>query len=125
MGTIKERLLIFIRSQEISVSEFERRITAGNGYVTHLKGDIKPERLQEISMKFPQLNLNWLLYDEGKMLQNPENFASDHDGVYESIQVKGKSAKELREIVKTQQEIIGRLQEIIKNYQTLVDKLNL
>ena len=76
-------------------------------------------------MKFPQLNLNWLLYDEGKMLQNPENFASDHDGVYESVQVKGKSAKELREIVKTQQEIIGRLQEIIKNYQTLVDKLNL
>ncbi len=124
---IKERILLFIKSNGISISEFERRIGAGNGYVNRLKSEIKPDRLLQISKKFSMLNMEWLLYGEGEMLRKEgELTATENTPEYTPSSwgnLRGKSMKELRDIIKVQQNIIEDLNRAIDNYNKII-KIN-
>lgn len=65
--SVKERLKIFIASEGLSVSDFEKSIDAGNGYVNNISKSIGVDKLEKISKKYPYLNIEWLLVDVGEM----------------------------------------------------------
>ena len=125
--TISERLRLFIKSENLSVCEFERMISAGNGYVSRIKSGIKPGRLETISLKFPHLNLQWLLHGEGEMLQNPQ--VREHPAIYESLPVQrkrpdDKSTENLKHIIRALEQDIGHQQQTIDYYRKLVSDLS-
>jgi len=70
MGTtIKERTLEFIKYKNISVKEFETRCGLSNGYVANMRKGYSAEKLKDVLSAYPELNRDWLLHNEGKMIK--------------------------------------------------------
>ncbi len=65
---LKDRLVEFIRYNNMSIREFERHCGFSNGVVGALKDSLTEGRRKAIVEKFPTLNLYWLLTGEGEML---------------------------------------------------------
>lgn len=65
---VRERLKEYIKYSGITTTEFERTIGASNGYVTSISKGIGAKFSREISKRYPDLNLDWLLSGEGDML---------------------------------------------------------
>ena len=66
--SVKERLKQFIDTLNISEREFCRRIGVSSSYVMSIKKSIQPDKMQAISIHFPELNPLWLLLGQGEML---------------------------------------------------------
>ena len=67
--TIKERTIEFIKYKKISVKEFEIRCGLSNGYVANMRKGYSAEKLKDVLLAYPELNRDWLLYNEGEMLK--------------------------------------------------------
>ena len=72
MESVKERLIFFLNNVKVSKSEFGRRIGVSSAFVTSIRKSIQPDKLQSISLAFPELNIQWLLTGEGEMLKRNE-----------------------------------------------------
>ena len=78
--TVKQRLVRFINSKQMSVREFERSISVSNGYVKGISKCLGVEILRRITDIYPTLNEEWLLYGEGDMLNEPLGNVNVADG---------------------------------------------
>ena len=70
-----ERIERFIEYKKLSVSGFEKSISASNGVIRHaiLKNtDIYSRFLVKILDNYPELSADWLLREEGEMLRDNE-----------------------------------------------------
>lgn len=67
--TIRERIIFFCSSVGITKAEFERRAGLSNGYINSVKRSVG-SKLDPILEAFPELNKNWLLFEEGEMLKS-------------------------------------------------------
>lgn len=67
--TVKQRLIKFLKYKRISKSEFEKQCGMANGYVNSINKGFGSEKLKSITLNFPDLNRDWLLYGEGEMLK--------------------------------------------------------
>jgi hypothetical protein len=47
----------------------EKAIGVSNAYVTSIRKSIDKDKIQSIALKFPDLNIDWLLYGKGEMLK--------------------------------------------------------
>ncbi len=83
MQTIKDRVLEFIKAEEISVKRFETTASLSNGAVSKMGDNTRRKILDKIVSAYPQLNMNWLLTGEGEMYANnePKPEISYTDGV--------------------------------------------
>ena len=72
MSNVKERILRFIQSSNISTAEFERSIGVSGGYVSNISKSIQPDKLEIISNIYPSLNIEWLLIGRGSMLKSEQ-----------------------------------------------------
>lgn len=70
-SSVKERTIEFVKSQEITMKEFETRCGLSTGYVTSMRKGYGADKLNNVLKAFPQLNRDWLLYGEGSMLTDP------------------------------------------------------
>jgi phage repressor protein C with HTH and peptisase S24 domain len=68
--TVKERTLEFIKYKEISVKEFENNCGLSNGYVASMRKGFGTDKLNNVLSAYPELNRDWLLYNEGEMTNN-------------------------------------------------------
>lgn len=68
---VQERLLEFLNYKHLSKLAFANSIGRSSAYVTNIVNTIGPESRKLISAKYPELNMNWLLYGEGVMLVEP------------------------------------------------------
>lgn len=75
--TVKERLIEFIKSQSISIREFERRANLSNGYIKSLRKSPTTDKVRSIIAAYPQLNKVWLETGEGEMLNEEETVFVD------------------------------------------------
>lgn len=92
--TIKERLIAFIKYLQIGQGKFEAQCGLANGYVNNIRRSITPEKLQQISLQYPDLNTGWLMTGEGEMLRsrisqtshgdNSPNIAGDNNALGDS-----------------------------------------
>lgn len=68
-----ERIEKFIEYKQLSVSGFERAISASNGVIRHAilkKTDIYSRFVVKILDSYPELSADWLLREEGEMIRN-------------------------------------------------------
>lgn len=67
-NSVKQRLVNFLKYKRLSQKRFEEIVGLSNGYVNNIRRSITPNKLQQISLCFPELNKAWLLTGEGDML---------------------------------------------------------
>lgn len=83
-ATVSERLKFFIAQKGLSIRAFERSCSLSNGYVNGIETTIMPNKLSIIRLRYPELNIDWLLYGEGEMLK-PQgvnvNISSGNSGI--------------------------------------------
>ena len=70
--TLKERIQAYCQYKGISVSQFERQAGRSNGYFKEGSKMPRPDRISKILNKFPDINRNWLLYEEEPMLKTTD-----------------------------------------------------
>ena len=72
MGNFKERLMTFVKSQyNEGQKAFEERCGLSNGQINKMTNGTNTTTLGKIAEVCPQLNLRWLLYGNGEMIQKP------------------------------------------------------
>ena len=69
--TIKTRLLEFLKSRRISQTEFTRAMGVSTTYVGAMRKGMPADKLKKLFELYPELNRDWLIYGEGKMLVEP------------------------------------------------------
>ena len=101
--TVKDRLISFISYQNIPVSRFESICSLSGGYVKAMRKGLGEGKLNNVLIKFPDLNREWLLFGEGEMLKNsnsPISTSSDmemlkaKDEIIELLKFKIKSLED-------------------------------
>lgn len=129
--SVKERLKQFIDMLNISEREFCRRIGVSSSYVMSIKKSIQPDKMQAISIHFPELNPLWLLLGQGEMLLSDgkkEGEQRQNTGGLPSSELLAKLLEEansekarLLSIIESQQRTIESLTELNKkaNAQTV------
>ncbi len=104
--TVKERTIKFIKHLGIPVRQFEREAKLSYGYVSNMRVSIQPNKLTNISKRFPQLNTGWLLTGEGEMLKGNSSTPEDT----------GLSA-----LINEKERIISMLESQVKMLQTQIE----
>lgn len=77
--TVKDRLLLFLKSQNISKAEFARRMGLSVAYVSAMRKSLPEDRVKRLCELFPSLNRDWLLYGEGEMFIPSQTAATCHN----------------------------------------------
>jgi hypothetical protein len=96
--TVKQRLIIFAKSQEKSVRAFEIKCGLTVGYINAIRISISPDKIQSIVSYYPELNIDWLLTGQGEMLKSDnykvigteKNKTKEPDSDYKTL-IKGDS----------------------------------
>lgn len=57
MSDVKKRLLLFLESERIRTSHFEKTIGVSNGYVNSISKSMQPDVLERIAAAYPQLSI--------------------------------------------------------------------
>lgn len=76
MTTVKDRLIKFYTSKNLTKSGFEKRCGLSNGYIDKLRECPSQAKLERIYLTFPELSRVWLLTGDGSMLA-PNNTESE------------------------------------------------
>lgn len=66
---IKERLILFIESKNLTPFSFEKQCGLSQGFVKNIRVNISPKMLERITNTFNDLNPAWLMTGEGPMLK--------------------------------------------------------
>lgn len=67
---VKERLKKFVKYKNLTNQKFELEAGLSNGYIANMRKGVGDRALEQISNKFPDLNIGWLLTGEGEMLKS-------------------------------------------------------
>ena len=118
--SVKERLKQFIDTLNISEREFCRRIGVSSSYVMSIKKSIQPDKMQAISIQFPELNPLWLLLGQGEQRQNAGELPSS-ELLAKLLEEANNEKSRLLSIIESQQRTIESLTDLSKkaNAQTV------
>ena len=120
------RIEEFIKYQGISVRAFEQAISASDGMIRRAINngtDIQSKWITKIADNYPQLNLDWLITGEGKMLKcdnNSINQQSPNDSILlKLLEEKEKKIEKLTEELRAMERKVGSLEAKLENVATL------
>jgi len=102
--TTKEKIIKYLKDKGISQDKFSRKCNLSSGFLRTGK-HIGSEKLKIIRDNYPDLNMNWLLYDEGNMLLDSTNMVNEPQENY----TKTEDCNHLRELLKAKEETIAIL----------------
>jgi transcriptional regulator with XRE-family HTH domain len=103
--TVKQRLIKFLHSENLSQRRFEIIIGLSNGYVNNINKSIQPDKIQSIALNFPNLNTGWLLTGEGSMLKSETVSAPKEVYINNNIDYKEKWIELLEENIRLNKKI--------------------
>lgn len=67
--SVKERLKLFLKESKIKGTDFCESIGVSSGFISGMRESIQPDKLKSIAIKYPDLNIGWLMTGQGDMLQ--------------------------------------------------------
>ena len=105
---VKQRLVMFIKSKHMKQYQFEQTIGVSSGYITSIRKSIGADKLFRIQETYPELNINWLLYGEGDMLNELPQEAVD-EGSTALLNVAGSANLVSLHTSQEKQDIIGHI----------------
>lgn len=113
---IKENILYFADSLNISRREFYRKINVSRGTLESASG-ITEEILSKFITTFPEINLQWLILGKGEMYQGNK---LNNNPLYNKTQMEEKTCEKCEEkerIISSQQQTIETQQQLIRFLQ--------
>lgn len=121
---IKERLVLFTKSQNISRSEFERKSCLSNGYINNIRNGMGADKVENILRAFPTLNRDWLLTGKGEML-NPSISQSVNGSHNTTVAGNGNqvNVSALIEELAAQRKLTEKAQEQVDRLLSLMEKM--
>ena len=66
--SVPERVREFVRFKMLSVSAFCKSIDVSTSFVSSMSKSMSADKIQRISLHYPELNIGWLLTGEGEMV---------------------------------------------------------
>ncbi len=115
------RLRKFISFKNLSIRSFEKEINVSNELLSRAfnrGSDIKSGTLERIALRYPELNIRWLLTGEGKMLNDDRDTISV---VNESTPSYGIDIK--AEMIKSKDELIEQLKKRLADKEEIINML--
>lgn len=109
---IKENILYFADSLNISRREFYRKINVSRGTLESASG-ITEEILSKFIATYPEINLQWLILGKGEMYQDNK---LNNNPLYNKTQIEQKKCEKCEEkerIISSQQQTIETQQQLI------------
>ena len=109
--TVKERLAAFIEFKGLSKNKFEHMCGLSRRYASNISRSIQPDKIEKISLAFPDLNTGWLLTGQGEMLKDAGE-SPEGQGVYvpqELVQM----FTNMTEAARIQEENVARLTKMV------------
>lgn len=136
--TINDRLRLFIKSQGMKVGQFEKSINVSLGFVNNISKGIGKEKLNTIRELYPMLNIEWLIFGEGPMLNQSASISvggsvqSNGDG---GVNIQGDNntltpappaheVQALNEKLKMMEQLLQEKERTIQSQQTIIDILS-
>ena len=70
-ATTKERIMQFLNNQDIAIKDFLQKTDIKRGFLDSdkLKSVVSDVFIAKIIAEYPEININWLLTGNGKMLK--------------------------------------------------------
>jgi hypothetical protein len=124
---LKNRLLEFIESRNMLKSEFERLCGLSNGFVDKSSDKTRRASLNRVSNVFPELNIDWLISGEGKMLKNitQNNVEGDNiQGHNVNIKKAETETEKFLDLLKAKETQLTKSQEQIDRLIGIIERLN-
>ncbi len=119
----KEKILQYLEFKDISQGKFCRKIGVSNGFLASGK-HIGSEKLKIIRDNYIDLNMNWLIYDEGEMIIK-ENIFNEYEVVYDEFaKDKVTISKKITDALKSNN-LNDTFELLINEYVTLQKKHNI
>jgi hypothetical protein len=84
---VKDRLILFLKTNNISKNSFYKEINVSNGYLDK-QSAVNSDVLARIIKKYSDLNYKWLLLGEGEMIETPHQIDGLTPACAESCQLK-------------------------------------
>lgn len=123
--TIKDRILEFLTTENISKAQFERQCGFSNGYVNSIKEGVGAEKLERILREYPILSREWLLSGTGEMYISDREISkvADEDTLdgTKSFQLLSSITKSLINEISAQRRVTEKAQEQIDRIITLLE----
>ena len=121
---IKERLVLFTKSQNISRSELERKSCLSNGYINNIRNGMGADKVENILRAFPTLNRDWRLTGKGEML-NPSISQSVNGSHNTTVAGNGNqvNVSALIEELAAQRKLTEKAQEQVDRLLSLMEKM--
>lgn len=108
-----DRIKLICKELGISVRDFEQKCGLSNGYVNNIKKGISLTKLDVILNCYPDINRDWLVYEEGSMFKTANEF-NDDPARYEKAESDERcDDNSMMAIIVSQQNTIERLTKII------------
>ncbi|MCL2597272.1 MAG: XRE family transcriptional regulator [Paludibacter sp.] len=126
-NSVKQRLKDYLCFKKININFFENAIGVSNGYVGSMRKSIQPDKLESIALKFPDLNITWLLTGIGEMDNNQQinnNIGHHTNGNYSPITGNIEINTCRQELEKANLKI-SLLEQIIKDKERIIELLTL
>lgn len=122
--SIKERLLFFINSLNLGKSQFENRCGLSHGWVNSVGKTIMPDKLERISLHFPDLNPSWLMTGEGTMLRVDATASTEEEEIAMKTDMYKAMTEELARLRKELEEAREDNERLKKVVDRLLDNDN-
>ena len=117
--THKEKILTFVKTTGLNKTQFCKKCGLSNGYLD-TKGAITSDKLALILENFKNLNLDWLILDEGDMVIPEVSDVNEPRGVY-GVEEECKKCDSLHHIIDKQQDHIDSLKGTIETLTLCLD----
>lgn len=99
----KARLRLFLRYKKITKTDFVKEFNLSEAYFTKMDTGFSQKALINLHLKFPELNIMWLLFGEGNMIITENNLSN---GIINETE----EQKQIK-LIEQQQETISKLTE--------------
>lgn len=125
--SVKDRLMLFIKSKGISVNRFEKICGFSTGFVANMRKSMQPDKAMSIVQNFPELNTAWLFTGMGEMInlenENITEVLQDNSGAQNTFEDKDTIIALLKKDVKYYADIADSRLETIKVQSKLISQL--
>lgn len=113
--SVKERLKEYLIYKNLSMRKFSQTIGVSPSYVNNINKSIQPDKINSITIHYPDLNTGWLLTGEGSMLNTDEEY-SDSGGCITL-------SKEVWEVIKKQADGLNAQAVSLERRDKQIDEL--
>jgi len=122
--TSKEKIIKYLTYKRISQDKFSRTVQVSSGFLRQGK-HFGVDLLQNIRKHYPDLNMDWLLYDEGPMIKKASEKENDYLFRYElevqDITLNDPENPYSNDIIDLHKKLIATQEDLIATKQKLID----